>query len=251
MATSVAMAPRDTVAALSQPRHEGPRLHHQLAYLGQQTGQHLPLCRAALGKEVMFFDRPEDRMHLRECRIDPQHRAGFELRQGATTTLRHTPQDTRFVGIADGQLLRCGIGREDTGIGKPQACGDMHNHRIDLVHTVFAQGHIGPRNVGMVPNLWLGVGLTSDEHPRHDIFGQIRLHVASVEVLHQHQHHQGYIQRHIPRQTRAASGLFARLPPVAPHDLDESLPWQGTLELKQPMVVVHIDRDGFAVCGCA
>src|SRR5262245_8024689 len=54
----------DAVAALSQQRYYGPRLHHQLAYLGQQTGQPLPLGRSALGEEVMFFDRHEDRLHL-------------------------------------------------------------------------------------------------------------------------------------------------------------------------------------------
>jgi hypothetical protein len=37
---------------------------------------------------------------------------------------------------------------------------------------------------------------------------------------------------------------------MAPHNLEEGLPREGTLELKQPVVVVHRDRDNFAVCGC-
>src|SRR5215471_18385716 len=36
-------------------------------------------CRLALGKEVMFFDGPEDRLHLRQYRLDSPHCAGFEL----------------------------------------------------------------------------------------------------------------------------------------------------------------------------
>jgi hypothetical protein len=145
-------------------------------------------------EQMVFFDRAHNGLHLIEGTVEALHPPLVELHQSSATALRHPPQDARFVGIADGQLLRGGIGREDPGIGKPQAFGDMQNHRIDLVHAVFAQGHIGPGNVGMIPNLWCGVGLTSDEHPRHDIFGQIRLHVASVEVLHQHQHHQRHIQ---------------------------------------------------------
>jgi hypothetical protein len=50
----------------------------------------------------MFFDRLEDRLHLREGRIDPHYRAGFELRQGSATALGQTPQDPRLVGIPNG-----------------------------------------------------------------------------------------------------------------------------------------------------
>jgi hypothetical protein len=61
----------DAVAALPQPSHYGPGLHNQLAHLGQQARQHLALFLFALSKQVVFFDRPEDRLHLRECRIEP------------------------------------------------------------------------------------------------------------------------------------------------------------------------------------
>ena len=74
----------------------------------------------------------------------------------------------------------------------------MEHQRIDLLYPVLAQGRIGPGDIGMIPNLGRGVVLAPDEHPRHHIFGQIRFHVARVEVLHQHQHHQGDIQRDIP-----------------------------------------------------
>jgi hypothetical protein len=69
-----------TVATLSEPCHQEACLDHQLSHLGQQPGQHLPLGRLALGKQVMFFDRLEDRLHLCECWLDAHHRAGFELR---------------------------------------------------------------------------------------------------------------------------------------------------------------------------
>jgi hypothetical protein len=74
----------------------------------------------------------------------------------------------------------------------------MQQQRIELLHAVFAKSRIGPGDVGVVPHLWPGLGLSPDAHPRHDIFGQIRVHVAGVEVLHHHQDHQGHIQRDIP-----------------------------------------------------
>jgi hypothetical protein len=144
------------------------------------------LARSALGKEVMFFDRPEDRLHLCECRIDSQHCTGFELHQGAPTALRESPQDTRFVGIPNRQLLRRGIGRQAIDIGKAQVLGDMEDQRIDLVDSLLAQRGRGPRNVGMVPNLRPGIALTANEHARHDILGQIRFHLAGGQILDAH-----------------------------------------------------------------
>ena len=81
------------------------------------------------------------------------------------------PQNARFVGIANGQLLRCRIGREDTDIGKAQVLGDMEDQRIDLLDPVFAQGCIGPGNIGMIPHLGAGVVLAANEYARHDILG--------------------------------------------------------------------------------
>ena len=162
---------RHTVATLAKPLDQQACLHDQLAHLGEQARQHLALCLFALGKQVVFFDRPEDRLHLRECRIDPQHRTGFELRQGATTALGQAPQDPRFVGIPNGQLLRRGIRRQDADIGKATILGHMQHQRVDLLYPVFAQGRIGPSDVGVVPNLRAGIVLAADEHPRHDIFG--------------------------------------------------------------------------------
>jgi hypothetical protein len=84
-------------------------VHHQLAHLGEQAGQHLTLFLFALGKQVVFFDRPEDRLDLVEGVVDSQHPTRFELHKGATTALCPTPQDPGFVGIPNGQLLRGGI----------------------------------------------------------------------------------------------------------------------------------------------
>ena len=98
------------IAALLQLRHQGASLHEQLPHLPQEARQHLALVCLALGKEMVFFDRSEDRLHLCERRLHPPYPTRFELRQGTTTALRYTPQDTRFVGIANGQLLRCSIG---------------------------------------------------------------------------------------------------------------------------------------------
>jgi len=103
----------------------------------------------------------------------------------------------------------------------------------------------------MVPNLRPGVGLTADEDAGHDIFGQIRFHSACVEIFHQHQHHQRHIQRDIPGQPRSAIDVFARCRPPPAHHLEERRPWQGALALKQWVVVVHVDRNSFAIFGCS
>ena len=65
----------------------------------------------------------------------------------------------------------------------------MEDQRIDLLDPVLAQRHIGPGDAGVVPNLRLGGVLAPEEHPRHDIFGYVRFHLARVEVLHHHQYH--------------------------------------------------------------
>ena len=102
----------------------------------------------------------------------------------------------------------------------------------------------------MIPNLGIGVGLAANEHPCHHILRHIRFHLARVEGLHQHQHHQGHVQGHIPRQARAAIGVFASALPMTPHDLEEGVPRQSALELEQRMVAMDIERDGDAVCAC-
>ena len=80
-----------TVATRAEPLHQQAGLHDERPHLGEQARQHLPLDLFALGKQVVFFDRPENRLHLREGCIDSHHRAGFELGQGAPTALRQTP----------------------------------------------------------------------------------------------------------------------------------------------------------------
>src|SRR5262249_46239776 len=75
-------------------------------------------------------------------------------------------------------------------------------------------------------------------------------HLARVEVLHQHQDHQGDIQGHVPWQAGAAIGIFAGPPPMTPHDLAEGVPRQGTFELEKRMRMIYIDRNRFALFGC-
>ena len=127
----------------------------------------------------------------------------------------------------------------------------MQDQRVDLLHTVFAQGCIGPGDVGVVPYLRPQIVLTPNEHPRHSILGHVRFQSTGVETLHHHQHDQGHIQPHIPRQARTAIGVFARPSPVMRHDLAQRLPWQRAFELQQRVVVSHIDLDAFAVGGCS
>jgi hypothetical protein len=215
---------RHTVATRAEPLDQQTCLHDQLPHLGEQARQHLALGLFALGKQMVFFDRPEDRLHLCECRIDPHHRAGFEFRQGAATALRPPPQDPRFVGIPYGQLLGRSIGREETDIGKAVVVGHMEDQRIDLLDPVLAQGRVGSGDIGMIPNLRAGVVLAAKEHPCHHILRHVRFHLACVEMLHQHQHHQGDIQGYIPGQARAAIGVFAGLPPMTLHDRGERVP---------------------------
>ena len=45
--------------------------------------------------------------------------------------------------------------------------------------------------------------------------------------------------------------MFARLPPVARHDLAKGFPWQRAFELQQQVVVIDVDRDRFAGCACS
>ena len=45
-----------TLAMVSKPCHDRACLDHQLAHLGSQAYQHLPLGGLALGKEMVLFD---------------------------------------------------------------------------------------------------------------------------------------------------------------------------------------------------
>jgi hypothetical protein len=74
----------------------------------------------------------------------------------------------------------------------------MEDQRIDLVETFLAESGIRPRNVGMVSNLWPGIALATNEHPRHHILGEIRFHRAGMQMLDTHQDYQRDIQPHVP-----------------------------------------------------
>ena len=55
----------------TQTLDQRTRLHHQLANLAQDPGQHLAFFRFALGKEMVFFDRAQDRLHLLQGTSSP------------------------------------------------------------------------------------------------------------------------------------------------------------------------------------
>ncbi len=70
---------------------KGARLHHQLANFCQDAGQHLAFVRFARGKEVVFFDRAQNRLHLIQGALESLNASLFQLRQGAATTLGQPP----------------------------------------------------------------------------------------------------------------------------------------------------------------
>jgi hypothetical protein len=189
---------RHLVATRTKPLDEPACLHDQLPHLGEQARQPLALGLCALGKEVVFFDRREDRLHLCEGRLGAHDRPSFELHQGAPTALGPPPYAPGFVGIPNRQLLDSGIRGQDTDIGKPIVLGHMPNQPVDLLHAICAQGRKGAGDVGVVSYLGVGIGLAAYEHPCHDIFGHVCFHRAGVEMFHQHQDHQGHVQSYIP-----------------------------------------------------
>ena len=132
------------------------RLHHQLANLRQYPGQHLAFVRFARGKQMMCFDRAQDRLHLFQGAVESLNASLFQLRQGAATALRQPPQDARFVGIANGEFLRRGVGRQTPLVDKAKAMRLLDHQAVDLVDARFAQRRIGPGDVGVVANLGLG-----------------------------------------------------------------------------------------------
>ena len=56
--------------------------------------------------------------------------------------------------------------------------GHLEQQRLDLLEPARAQGRRGPGDIGMIPNLGIGVGLAANEHPCHHILRHIRFHLA-------------------------------------------------------------------------
>ena len=128
--------------------------------------------RLARGKEMVFFDRRARSSAPALAPGSSPHTPRFgQLRQGPPTALGESPQDARFVGIANGQLLGRGIGREDPGVDKAQAVASLITKVIDLVDPALPKAAVGPSDVGVVANLRLGIVLTTNEHTRHHILG--------------------------------------------------------------------------------
>src|SRR5262245_61823028 len=152
---------RHPVATRTKPLDEPACLHDQLPRLGEQARQHLALGLFALGQEVVFFDRLEERPHLCEGRLGAHDRPRFELHQGAPTTLGPPPYDPGCVGIPNRQLLDSGIRGQDTDIGKPIVLGYMQHQPVDLRNAIGAQGPIGSGEVGVVSSLGVGIGLAA------------------------------------------------------------------------------------------
>ena len=105
-----------TVAALSQPRHYGPR-PAQLAYFGEQARQHLSLGHSALGKQVMVFDRLEDR--LRGAVSTPNTARSLSCVRARPAL--SPPARSGFVGMPNQQLLRRRIGEGGLASAKPRS----------------------------------------------------------------------------------------------------------------------------------
>ena len=99
----------DAIPTRTETLDKGARLHHQLADFGQYPGQQLAFVRSAFGKQMVFFDRAQDRLHLSKSTVESLNTPLFEPHQRSATALRQASQEARFVGIANGQLLRRGV----------------------------------------------------------------------------------------------------------------------------------------------
>jgi hypothetical protein len=82
----------------------------------------------------------------------------------------------------------------------------------------------------MVANLRLDISVAPNKHPGHDILGHVGLHLARIDMLDQHQHHQGHIEGDIPRQARSTIDVFAMLAPVTGHRFGDRLPGQSPFQ---------------------
>ena len=125
-------------------------------HFSQNTSQHLAFFRFAFGKEMVFFDRAQNRLDLFQSRFEALNTSLFELHQRSATALRQPSQDARFVGIANGQLLRRGVRRDHPLVDKAKAMRLLDHQVCDLLDARFAQGRIGPSDVGVIANLGLG-----------------------------------------------------------------------------------------------
>jgi hypothetical protein len=172
---------------------ERARLPHQLADFGQYPGQHRAFFLSSLGEKMVFFDGTQNRFHLFQSRVEPLNAPFLQLHQGATTALRQASQNARFVGIANRQFLRRGVRRHHPLVDKAKAMRLLNHQGRHLLDTGFAQGRISPSNIGMVANLGLARLLTPNKDARHHILGQMGFHLARIEALDQHQHHQRHI----------------------------------------------------------
>ena len=179
---------------------------------------------------MVFFDRAQDRLHLLLGPVESTQPPLGQLRQGPPTALGEPPQNAGFVGIPNGEFLRRGVGRQHPLVDKAIAMRLLDHQVVDLVDPRLAQGRVGPRDVGVIANLRLGIAVTSNEDTRHHVLGHVRFHLARIEGLDQHQHHQGHIQGDIPGQARPPIDVFAVLAPVARHDLGDRFPGQSLLQ---------------------
>ena len=199
---------------------------------------------------MVFFDGAQDRLHLSQRVVESRNPALLHLGQGPATALGQPPQDTRFVGIPNGQLLRCGIGREHPLVDKANAMRLLDHQLVELVDPRFAQRRIGPRDIGVIANLRLGIAVTSNEDPRHHVLGHVRFHLARIEGLDQHQHYQGHIQGDIPGQPWPPVDVFAVLTPVACHGLGDRFPGQSLLQQEQGMGERDLDLNKLNAWTC-
>ncbi len=131
----------------------------------------------------MFFDRSYHGLGLLDRGLYSLNTLLLEIPQGSQAALRHPPQDSRFVGIANWKLLSRGIPRKDAGVSKSQAHRLLHDKLVGLFQALLPQRRICPSDVGMIPNLRRRIVLLRDKHPCYNALGQIRLHRPGVEML--------------------------------------------------------------------
>jgi hypothetical protein len=102
-------------------------LTDQRPHFSQDASQNLAFFRFVLGKEMVFFDRAQNRFRLLQGRFESLNPPPLEPPQCAATALRQPSQDARFVGIVNGQFLGGGVRRDDPLVDKAKAMGLLDN----------------------------------------------------------------------------------------------------------------------------
>ena len=125
----------------------------------------------------------------------------------------------------------------------------MQNQPVDLLHAIFAQGRMGEAMLE-----WSRIcGLGASCRPMNTRATTFSATYASIS-----RELRCFTSIKTTKGTYKAiwgkpggHRCFARLPPVARHDLAKGFPWRRAFELQQQVVVIGVDRDRFAGCACS